>query len=374
MNSKRKPLNKLFIILNIFVVLIYLLVCLVPVIDPGKFWYISLLGLAFPLLFFAVLFFFISSLLFKSNWALLSFLALIFSWQQISAVFKFYPPRSFNVVKATNNLRLLSWNVSSWDEFNKAKRGGTSYRDLMFEEVRKTNSDILCFQEFLESTNPAGYEPNIPELQKMGYPYHYYIRTQAVIDNTEMGMVIFSKYAIINTGSFDFKDKGTAQQVIYADVKFKNETIRVITIHLQSVKFGKEEYISINEIKHTDKEGLKDSKNIISKLKRAYPFRKYQAEVVNEFVKKSPYPVILCGDFNDVPNSYAYFTIKGNMQDAFLKKGSGIGRTFRFISPTLRIDYIFAGKKFDVTQYHRLTVPYSDHYGIMADFYINPAK
>ena len=374
MNSKYKSVNNIFIISNIFIVFIYLLVCLVPIINSGKFWYISLLGLVFPLLFFAVLFFFISSLLFKSKWALLSFLAFILSWQQISAVFKFYPPRSFNAVKDTNDLRLLTWNVSSWDEFNRAKRGGTSYRALMFEEVRKTNADILCFQEFLESTNPARYEPNIPELQKMGYPYHYYIRTQAVIDNTEMGMVIFSKYAIINSGSFNFNDNGTAQQVIYTDVKFKNEAIRVITIHLQSVKFGKEEYISLNEIKHSDKEGLKDSKTIISKLKRAYPFRKDQAELVNEFVLKSPYPVILCGDFNDVPNSYAYFTIRGNMQDAFLEKGSGIGRTFRFISPTLRIDYIFADKKFDVTQYHRLTVPYSDHYGIMADFKIDLIK
>ena len=374
MSSKKKQANKFFLILNIFVVIIYLLVCLVPTIDSGKFWYISILGLVFPLLFFVVLFFFISYLLLKSKWALLSFFALIFSWQQISVVFKFHLPQSFNAVKATNNLRLLSWNVSSWDEFNKAKRGGTSYRALMFEEVRKTNADILCFQEFLESTNPAAFEPTIPELQKMGYPFHYFIRTQSVIDNTVMGMSIFSKFEIINSGSFDFNDRGTAQQVIYTDVKFKNETIRVITIHLQSVKFGKEEYISLNEIKHTNKEGLKDSKTIISKLKRAYPFRKNQAEMVNEFVKKSPYPVILCGDFNDVPNSYAYFTVKGNLQDAFLEKGSGIGRTFRFISPTLRIDYIFADKKFDVTQYHRLTVPYSDHYGILADFNINPTK
>ena len=374
MSNKNKPANNLFILLNIFIIFIYSLVCLVPVIDAGKFWYISLLGLIFPLLFFVLLFFFISLLLFKSRWALLSFFALIFSWQQISAVFKFYPPKSFNAVKATNNLRLLSWNVSSWDELNKAKRGGTSYRALMFEEVRKTNADILCFQEFLESTNPARYEPNIPELQKMGYPYHYYIRTQSVVDNTEMGIVIFSKYVIINTGSFDFNDHGTAQQVIFTDIKLKDDTIRVITIHLQSVKFGKEEYMSINEIKHSDKEGLKDSKTIISKLKRAYPFRKNQAEMVNKFVSKSPYPVLLSGDFNDVPNSYAYFTVKGNMQDAFLEKGTGIGRTFRFISPTLRIDYIFADKKFDVTQYHRLTVPYSDHYGIMADFYINTTK
>ena len=348
-----------------------MLVCLVPFIDAGKFWIISILGLIFPLLLLTVLSFFIGWLIMKSRWALLSAIALILSFKQITAVLKFHIPSSFSITKASNNIRVLSWNVSSWDEFNKAKRGGTSYKALMFDEVKKSNADILCFQEFLESTNVSGYDPTIPEFQKMGYPYHYFIPTLSAMDNTEMGMVIFSKYPIIKTGNFNFNDNGSAQQVIYTDIKLKNKAIRVITIHLQSVRFGKEEYVSLREIQHSDKDGLKDFRTIISKLKGAYPFRKNQADLVNEFVKTSPYPVILSGDFNDVPNSYTYFNIRGSMQDAFLEKGSGIGRTFRFISPTLRIDYIFADKKFDVTQYHRLTVPYSDHYGIIADLNVN---
>ncbi len=38
-----------------------------------------------------------------------------------------------------------------------------------------------------------------------------------------------------------------------------------------------------------------------------------------------PYPEIICGDFNDVPNSFTYFTIKGPRQDAFLEKGAKFG-------------------------------------------------
>ena len=48
--------------------------------------------------------------------------------------------------------------------------------------------------------------------------------------------------------------------------------------------------------------------------------------------------------------SYTYFTVRGDMQDAFLKKGFGIGRTFSALSPTLRIDYIFADKNFKINQ------------------------
>jgi endonuclease/exonuclease/phosphatase family metal-dependent hydrolase len=71
--------------------------------------------------------------------------------------------------------------------------------------------------------------------------------------------------------------------------------------------------------------------------------------------------------FNDVPNSYTYFTIKGNRQDAFIEKGKGIGRTYSNVSPTLRIDYILASKKFKVSQLKEYILPFSDHYPLVAD-------
>lgn len=362
-----KKIARLFIILNIFVVIIYLLTCLVPFLNAGKFWFIAILGLIFPLLIFAVVVFLAGWLIARSRWSLLSLVALLLSWQQMAVAFGWHTEQPFTLTKAAGNLRILSWNISSWGQTNQDNRSDTGYVTLMLAEVKKSHADVLCFQEFLETKETASFDPTIPELEKMGYPYHYYVPSYSELKNSEFGMVIFSKYPITNTGIFDFGDEVSAQQLIYADIQFNRQTVRVFTVHLQSVMFGKQEYQSLSEIKHSEKSGLKDSKTIVSKLKKGYQFRSLQADIVNGYVKESPYPVILCGDFNDVPNSYTYFTIKGNMQDAFLQKGSGIGRTFRFISPTLRIDYIFADKKFKVTKYHRLTVPYSDHYGIMAD-------
>jgi len=59
--------------------------------------------------------------------------------------------------------------------------------------------------------------------------------------------------------------------------------------------------------------------------------------------------------------------VKGRMQDAFLKRGFGLGRTFSAISPTLRIDYIFADDHFGVDQFRRIVRNYSDHYMLVAD-------
>jgi endonuclease/exonuclease/phosphatase family metal-dependent hydrolase len=55
------------------------------------------------------------------------------------------------------------------------------------------------------------------------------------------------------------------------------------------------------------------------------------------------------------------------MQDAFLRKGFGMGRTFSALAPTLRIDYILATRQFKVLQFNRLVKNYSDHYMLVAD-------
>ena len=112
---------------------------------------------------------------------------------------------------------------------------------------------------------------------------------------------------------------------------------------------------------------LEASKSVVLKLAQGYKFRGQQVDIVRKQLDASPYPVIVCGDFNDVPNSYTYFKMKGNRQDAFIVAGKGIGRTYRNISPTLRIDYIMPDKNFEVLQYIKHIVPYSEHYPVIAD-------
>ena len=87
-------------------------------------------------------------------------------------------------------------------------------------------------------------------------------------------------------------------------------------------------------------------------------------------IEKSPYPVIVCGDFNDVPNSYAYYHIGKGMIDAFKAKGSGLDRTYLGISRTLRIDYIFCQPAFEVVEYNRIIKNFSDHYPVIADLFL----
>jgi endonuclease/exonuclease/phosphatase family metal-dependent hydrolase len=112
---------------------------------------------------------------------------------------------------------------------------------------------------------------------------------------------------------------------------------------------------------------LEKSKNVIGKLKKGFLRREIQSNRIREEIDKSPYPVVVCGDFNDVPNSYAYETIGAGLQNAFEKKGAGLGRTFSGIAPTLRIDNIFVDKSYEVEQYTRVKKKLSDHFPIITD-------
>lgn len=279
--------------------------------------------------------------------------------------FGFNLPKKFSYEKEQGILRVLQWNVSNWDESN--NKNGKSYRPKMMDLIKEQNADVLCFEEFFESKDTTHYKPNISTIAKMGFTSHYFIPSKKYGDKLFSGIAIFSKYPIIDSANFSFNENDLGEHLLYADIKVSDKIFRIFATHLQSVHFNPSDYQSLHKLKRAEETNFRESRTIVSKLKKGYESRYKQAGLVSNKIKESPYPALICGDFNDVPNSSTYFKIKGNLQDAFLQKGFFLGRTFRFISPTLRIDYILADKKFTVTQFQRLKVPYSDHYPVEAD-------
>ncbi|HNJ30238.1 MAG TPA: endonuclease/exonuclease/phosphatase family protein, partial [Ferruginibacter sp.] len=153
----------------------------------------------------------------------------------------------------------------------------------------------------------------------------------------------------------------------YIDILKGADTIRVFNIHLQSLRFSRTNLKYIDDPTIEEEKTIKESRSILGKFKRGFLKRQEQADRIRAELDQSPYPVILTGDFNDLPNSYAYHTIGGNMQNAFVEKGAGLGRTFSSISPVLRIDNIFADRQFTILQYERVGKRLSDHFPLISD-------
>lgn len=358
--------KKLLIILNVFVIVFFLLACLAPHLDPQQWWFISFLGLVFPFLLFAVIVSMIWWLFIKPRYAIWPAIALILGIQSINVFLSFRPSSTFKHEKASGNIRVATWNVARFIEMKRNNNKGSQTRKKMMEQIREQNADILCMQEFFHSVDSMWY-PNLEFVRKeLNYPYYYYSHDNDG-DNHFIGNVIFSRFPIIDSGMIRYPRPTLPESLMHADIKVNDDTIRVFTTHLQSVQFQKRDYETIDKIKEAEDGLVSNSRTIFSKLRKGISYRKIQTNIVRQVIDDSPYPVIFMGDLNDVPNSYTYFTIKGNMQDAFLRKGFGIGRTFSALSPTLRIDYIFADRKFKVEQFTRLVRNYSDHYMIIAD-------
>lgn len=374
----RKVSKKIFIVSNIIAVICFLLVCCTGFVPPGHYWYIAVLGVVFPFIVLLLLIFVFFWWFFKSKWAFLSLITLLIGWWQVHALFAFHPFTSFIQEKPAGALRVMQWNVSRLDQMNLKRPGGT-FRMPILDHIKKMDPDVLCMEEFLESNNPRELKQNIPYFTNtLKYPYHFFAPDHRRADGVyEHGVIIFSRYPILDTLRIRYSGPDSlkaAESLIHADIDVNGQRIRVFATHLQSLRFDGNDYTVIRTLGQGEDDAMDKSRGILKKFRLAYYLRSKQAELVRREKDASPYPTITCGDFNDVPNSFAYSRIKGNDNDAFLQCGFGMGRTFASLSPTLRIDYIFTAESMKVLQFKKTKLPYSDHYPLVADVQLPEKK
>lgn len=367
----RKITKRVFIIINIIICFIFLLACCNAFLHPQDWWFIALLGLTFPFLVILVAAFCLFWIIFRSKWALLSLLCLVLGYFNIRALISFNYGKEYTQKKPDGALRILTWNVSWFDEQTRGDKTHTPFRDDMLKFIRGQDIDVLCFQEYVEPNTRYRTYSNRKDITNMGYPYSMVVKDYSGYKDTwQTGVAIFSKYPILDSIHVRYpgpKSFRAGESLIATDIEFKGQRIRIYTTHLQSVLFKEKDYRNIEIIKSASDSILEASKSVVLKLARGYMFRGQQVDIVRHHLDSSPYPEIMTGDYNDVPNSYTYFTIRGDRKDAFTEAGKGLGRTFSNVAPTLRIDYIMTDERFDVLQYFRYFLPYSEHYPVIAD-------
>jgi endonuclease/exonuclease/phosphatase family metal-dependent hydrolase len=367
MATYRRITKTIFVVLNVLTAVAFLLASLAPSLNPQKWWFVSMLGLGYAFTIITLITFIFFWLIFRPKLMLISLLALAIGWKGIAVFFAFHNPDRFEYEKKPNALRVVHWNVGRFTEWKRNNNKGSRTRLKMMDLIKEQNADVLCLQEFFHSKDTVYYDNLNYIMKELGYPYYYYSW-----DNDGhlqwVGNIIFSRLPIVDSGLIRYPRPSIPESLLYADVKVQNDTIRFYTTHLQSVQFKKKDFETVERIKKTDEEAVKQSRTILGKLKRGIVYRKIQADVVRQVTRQSPHPYIITGDFNDVPNSYTYFTIRGDeLKDAFLETGFGVGRTYTDISPTLRIDYMLATKEIQLYQFNRVSKVLNDHHMLVAD-------
>lgn len=364
----RKATKFILITCNFLAALSLLTGCFANLFDAQKFWFLGLFTLGTFYFLLILIGFFIFWLLVKRGFTFISIIAIAMAWKPLREVVAIRIPPNFSIKKNAATLRVMSWNVEHFDILE--HKTHPERKGQMINMVNDYQPDVACFQEMVGSDiypTAINYVPDfMKKLQMADYLYSYNYKLD--FDNKHhFGIIIFSKYPILKkqTVAYEMRDYNSTFQ--YVDIIKNADTFRVFNIHLQSLKFSNENRRYIDDPSIKDESDIEESKSVIAKLKIGFLKRKVQSEHIKFEIDKSPYPVIVCGDFNDVPNSFAYRTIGNGMKNAFTEKGSAIGRTFYGISPTLRIDNIFTDKRFEVEQYVRIKKKLSDHFPVIAD-------
>lgn len=216
---------------------------------------------------------------------------------------------------------------------------------LILDFVERKKPDIVCFQEchFAMKRSKA-----LREYEYKFVDFIYGKHTGKVIQ------AIYSKYPILNIDSINFP--GSANNAIYADILLKKDTVRLYNIHLQSFRI-------IPEIGMIKKE---QSSKLFARSRRVMLKQYEQANLIKQNMEGNDYKKIVMGDFNNTQYSNIYRTIKGDLNDSFLEKGKGFGRTYNLLGLPMRIDYILSDPSFEVISHENFNDKLSDHYPVMA--------
>lgn len=313
------------------VALLFVVTLLVPRLDPRSWGEISTLGLIAPFVYGAQAFVTLYWIMRWRVWLavpmiLLSMVGLF----NVSTFYKMEFRRTYAEPKYDRAaIKVLNYNVRSFIDDE-----GNRNIDSMVAMIKSINPDILCFQEF-------GFKDALDTMLKS---MHSLPKT---LNRHNLSPAIYSRYPIISAGRID-----TMKEFLWADLLVRNDTLRVFNLHMHSttIRRADNQYIENHEY-IDDEESEQQLRSMLSRLTENNKLRAAQVDTISHIISQSPYPVIVCADFNDTPVSYTYRQLSRRMRDSFREKGRGYAHTYRGFFDMLRIDYVLCSKQFEVLSY-----------------------
>lgn len=344
--------NKFIFSLNLIVVLVLILSTFTLCFEPFRYRIFSFVGYLFPIMFIVNLFFLFYWLIKRKLLFIISALAIVVTMGTSLSWFALNFNSHTIDKKDKQELSLLTYNI---DALTYNAKGNNLEKYIL-----SYNPDVICVQE-------AGwfyYKHRLNKGDSKLFSKYKYIRTDT--KNRNFSLVCLSKYPIINFKRLPFESK--SNNAYYYDIVVGKDTIRLINNHLESNKLtDKDKRDYKTSIENLESKGLT---KVAYKVKSATSIRAREAIVVKDFIAKSPYRVIVCGDFNDVPGSFVYRTVKGTLNDLWRKKGFGLGTSYSQKLFFFRIDYMFYSPTIIPCKVLVGRKKYSDHYPLYGKFYL----
>ena len=362
--------------LNAVAVLLLTAAYLANVVSPEQNVLFAFAGLAYPYLLLV-------NVLFTVYWAarrrrlfLLPLLAILLGFPSLMRYYQ-YGGNLEEAPAGVPTLKVMSYNVQLLGRYHDpaadGQAAGVQDRDTMLRLIAGAQPDILCLQEYSHQNRTF---PTVTLLHEALPQIHYRFPELSASWDHYTGNCILSAYPIVHAANIGHSSVLDNRSALYADIVVGTDTVRVYNLHLQSVQLQKEDYDfaqRLTTVQESETEGEGDfgrnSRRMLKKLRDAYRIRGVQVDSVIRHIESSPYPVIVCGDFNDTPWSYTYNAFRKRLKDSQVHSGRGRGHTFEMNAVLgFRIDYIFYSKGLENYGHTVIRRKASDHYPIYTYF------
>ena len=149
----------------------------------------------------------------------------------MSSLYKFSASKK---VDNPENIAIMNYNVRLFNLYNWIKEDNVQTKITEF--ITQEDPDIVSFQEY--NPHDSIFLPN--------FAYKY---ENLSGKRTKYGHAIYSKFPIVNSGSFEFENTGN--NAIFIDIVNNNDTLRIYNLHLQSARIDPN-----SELKSEDSERL----------------------------------------------------------------------------------------------------------------------
>jgi endonuclease/exonuclease/phosphatase family metal-dependent hydrolase len=360
MKVLRNIIRYTLLVFNIISAIIFLGCCASAYISPATLPFFAVFSLTFPIILVVNLIWPFFWLVTHRRYALVSTIALAMGLMNILNYISLFPTPD-KLTETEQHLKVMSYNVRNFDLYNWTHNQESKKR--IMDLIKKTDPDVLCLQEFY-TDETKGFN-TLAELKRI-YPYYHFRRSLTLENSKYWGQATFSKYPIKERELMRFPNS-KHNMVLVTDIQVRDTIISVYNVHLQSFQFDYSDYESMEHIGINEEIQKVPFKKWYRKLRDATVRRASQAETLAAHMSRNDKKIILCGDFNDSPNSYAYHTLSKGMNDAFHESEWGFGTTYNGPFPSLRIDYILVRPEIHVSNHEILHEQSSDHYAVVTE-------
>lgn len=348
---------------NLIAIILLLMATQAPSVSPSQMSIFAYLGIGFIfLLAVNIIYLIIWIISFRWKFIIIQLFALFLCMDAIKTYIPMNKPTPV-VDIPENAIKMLSYNVRGFDW----KVGDEARKNPILEYIANSDADIICLQEFaVEEVRDKKKGISLKEFDNImkEYPYRSVTRlgdSKGII----YGLACYSKHRITKVARVPIESQFNGSAMY--EIRVGRKLITVINNHLESNHITEEDKALYKEL---IVEGNKDkfnevARSVASRLGFAFKTREKQVDIIAEAIeiqRENTKSMVLCGDFNDTPISYAYGKFKGDFEDSYKNTGRGIGITYHENGFLFRIDYIMHTS--DIKAYNSTVdkVKYSDHY------------